>query len=50
MHNFTALPLACLALISALDAYSQTYPKRPIRLLVGYAPGGNQDAYARVRS
>lgn len=48
MNYFTALPLACLALMSAPDAYSQTYPNRPIRLLVGYAPGGNQDAYARV--
>lgn len=50
MNYSTALPLACLAMASALDAHSQTYPNRPIRLLVGYAPGGNQNAYARIRS
>ena len=40
--------LAVLALVSAVCAHAQSYPNRPIRLLVGYPPGGNQDAYARV--
>lgn len=50
MNYSTALPLACLAMASAPDTCSQTYPNRPLRLLVGYAPDGHQDAYARIRS
>jgi tripartite-type tricarboxylate transporter receptor subunit TctC len=38
--------LAALAL--ALPAWSQSYPNRPIRMLVGYAAGGGADALARV--
>lgn len=32
----------------SLNALSQEYPNRPVRMLVGYAPGGGMDTIARV--
>ena len=45
-HLLTAsvLPL----LISPLMAMAQSYPDRPIKILQGFAPGGNADAIART--
>ena len=40
---------AALAL-PALPALAQGYPERPIRILQGFAPGGNADTIARVVS
>jgi len=45
--------LACLALCAALAcvgpaAFSQTYPSKPIRLVVPYPPGGAADLVARI--
>jgi tripartite-type tricarboxylate transporter receptor subunit TctC len=37
-----------LALCLATGAVAQTYPNKPIRLLVGFPPGGNADASARA--
>lgn len=39
---------AAALLVSALSANAQTYPAKPIKLIVPYAPGGSVDAFARV--
>lgn len=38
---------AALALLSAIAA-AQTYPARPVHLIVGFAPGGSTDVFARA--
>src|SRR2546425_5295971 len=40
--------LACTLLLLACGAHAQNYPSKPIRLLVGYAPGGGADTLARI--
>jgi tripartite-type tricarboxylate transporter receptor subunit TctC len=43
--------LLCFSLVligTAGPAWSQGYPSKPIRLLVGYAPGGSIDTTARI--
>jgi tripartite-type tricarboxylate transporter receptor subunit TctC len=39
---------ALFALLLALPAAAQTFPDRPVTLLVGYPPGGNTDLMARA--
>ena len=45
-----AIPLAVLATVFGLDnlAAAQTYPSRPITMIVAYAAGGPTDATARI--
>jgi tripartite-type tricarboxylate transporter receptor subunit TctC len=42
--------LACALAVATPLAAAQTYPTKPIRLLVGYAAGGGVDAMARMLS
>lgn len=45
-HLFIALSAASLAL--PWQAWAQSYPDRPVKILQGFAPGGNADAIARA--
>jgi len=40
--------LAALTLVAALPASAQDYPRRPIRMIAPFAPGGGSDVVARV--
>ena len=44
MHVYCGLLLAAVA----GHAASQTYPSKPVRLIVGYAPGGSVDTVGRI--
>lgn len=46
ISEFVALVTVCLVTINL--AVAQSYPQKPIRLLVGFPPGGGNDALMRV--
>ena len=48
MHRRELLGAAALALLAAPSVAQPSWPDRPIRLLVGFAPGGTADVIARL--
>ncbi len=45
-HMFTAV--LCAAVLAGTPAVAQTYPAKPVKLIVGFAAGGPTDVIARV--
>jgi tripartite-type tricarboxylate transporter receptor subunit TctC len=43
-----AFALTLVTAVSALPAFGQSYPARPIRFILGFAPGGASDTMARA--
>jgi tripartite-type tricarboxylate transporter receptor subunit TctC len=43
-----AVQLACALALGTGPVFAQDYPNKPIRLVLGYPPGGSTDATARV--
>ena len=47
IRNALALAVAAIALASG-SARAQTFPSKPVRIVVGFAPGGNTDVVSRI--
>ncbi|HEX2824890.1 MAG TPA: tripartite tricarboxylate transporter substrate binding protein [Burkholderiales bacterium] len=48
MKRFTKAAALALATIAAGAAHAQSYPTKPVRIMVGYTPGGGVDTTARM--
>ena len=48
LKNMNLLVAACALALSAPLAFAQTFPAKPVRIVVGFASGGNVDIPARI--
>ena len=48
IRMFSALVIAAVGFFNPVNAFAQAYPNKPIKILVGYAPGGGSDIIARL--
>jgi len=46
-RNATAVLAICTVMVSAASAFAQTFPSRPVRLVVPFGAGGSADVVAR---
>src|SRR3984893_2021932 len=47
MRRYFAIAAALVVCVMGADAYAEAYPSKPIRLVVGFSPGGAADVVAR---
>ena len=50
VHRTTRWTIALVLAVAAAAAAAQSYPSRPVRIVVGFAPGGAADTVARAMS
>jgi tripartite-type tricarboxylate transporter receptor subunit TctC len=50
MNRYTQLAMAALvaALVAPVAAFAQTYPTKPVRVVIVFPPGGSNDVVGRI--